>query len=87
MIREWFVYGTPVKGYVPDEPGVTTCMVTGYANKVVRGPFGDVHTAALFVSHERPMQSWQKVAIYSKLSNPRILKNKSNKSLASTSNT
>lgn len=64
MKRNWYVYGTPIVGYIPTE--ATVDRMTGNANKVINGPFVDVRTAANFVVDKRPMQTWRSVAIYSK---------------------
>jgi len=64
--RQWYVHGTPIKGYHPD--GATLDLLTGNANKMVVGPFVSVVAAAIFVNQERPVETWRQVGILSNVS-------------------
>lgn len=66
MVRRWYVHATPVKGFIPSENDITIDPSTGYANKVVTGPFPDPYACASFIDRNRPMQTWNQVAIISK---------------------
>ena len=66
IARNWYVYGTPVKGYFPE--GAAVDRLTGYASKVVVGPFDTAVQAALFIEARRPVEQWQQVNMYSNVS-------------------
>lgn len=61
--RRWYVHGLPVPGYIPD--GCTIDCGTGYANKMVFGPFSTAILAAMFLEKNMRVEKWKAVSVHS----------------------